>query len=145
MKLKGIAVTAAAIASLVALGTGASASASILKTYEAEAPIQYFNGSCGEDEPSAPVLGVAVLKRTGNKVTIGIRMQHAEPYTKYALTLWGGFCEDLGTATVYETGANGQAAATGTVAVPADDTEFFASAYDLRYGYYNDTPSVSLP
>jgi hypothetical protein len=129
-----------ALASLIALCAAGAALAS--SSHKAKADIQKGSGNCGAKEPARPVLGTVSFKRSGNAVAFKVVIKHGEPATHYQIVLYGPACKFFSPpAFVLTTNKKGVGKGTGSVTVPASDTEFFLDPYN---GVANDTPYVTL-
>jgi hypothetical protein len=140
MKSRFLGICAVVLAAVACLGGVASAKA---KTSHAKANIQNGNGDCGKNHPELPVIGTVTFKRVGNIVTLNVVMKHAEPNKTFGVFLYGPACGQLGMPLSVTTNKKGSGKGSGSIEVPAADTEFFADPYDHVVG--NDTPYVKLP
>ncbi len=140
MKMK-IVSTCCLILAMVACATGTA----FAKTARAKAPLQRGNGDSGANLTELPVSGTAWLKRTGNTVTVKVKMKHGLPNSTYEVQLFGNgvFCEFLGVVFEYTTNAKGNGGGSGSMTVGSNETAFFVDPESSDEA--NDTPYVSLP
>jgi hypothetical protein len=143
MKMK-VLVTCCLALALLAFTTGTA----FAKSVKAKAPLQEGNGNCGANETGDPVLGSATFKRTGNAVTLKIKLKGGAPDETYEAELFGNasFCELIGVVFDFTTNSKGNGGGQGSIAVPEGETEFFADPFgETPVFSTNDTPYVSLP
>jgi hypothetical protein len=133
---------AALIAVLVAAGSTTGAAAA--STHAAKAEIQGGNSECGADHPEDPTIGKVTFKRKTNTVTIKAALKGARPNTFYELDLYGDGCTGIAASPAVETNKKGVAKLTLTAEVPAEDTQFFAAAWNTSEAFASDTPYVTL-
>lgn len=108
-----------------------------------KADIQQGNAFCGADLPNLPVIGFTNYHRIdATTISVEYHLKNAAPNTTYQVQLWGGACSFFGVVGDVTTNKNGVANGTGTVTVPAGETQFFASSFDGVT--FHDTPTVTL-
>ena len=119
------------------------------KGSKATANIQWENGFCGENETELPVIGTVKFVRKGNTVKLKVSVKKGRPNTAYKVQLAGNECIEIGEVVAFTTNAKGVGKAAGQIAVPAEDTEFFADVdtegFHSAFENEGDTPYVSLP
>ena len=135
-----------AVAMISLLCTSGVASAKSLK---AIAPFQEGNATCGLSEPFLPEIGTVKWKRTGNELTMKVKLTKGVPEKPYYATVLVNGCEFYGTYIVFTTNKKGKGKGSATFEIPEGDTEFFANVWrnDLpgTPSEFNNTPYVSLP
>jgi hypothetical protein len=138
---------------LTLLGAGAlavmalAAGVASAKAVKATANIQGGNFACGANIESDPVLGTVKFVRKENVVKLVVKLAKGEPETVYKVQLADGFCGELGQVAEFTTNKKGVGHAKGTIAVPPEETEFFADVDPFGFAIEpgNDTPHVTLP
>ena len=119
------------------------------KGAKAKANIQLENGYCSANLPALPVIGTVAFVRKGNTVKLKVSLKKGKPNTAYKVQLAGNGCIEIGEVAAFTTNAKGVGKASGSIAVPAEDTEFFADVdtegFHSPFENEGDTPYVSLP
>lgn len=116
------------------------------KTEHGTAPFQKGNNSCGTSQPADPVIGSAKFKRSGNKVTLSVKLTKGAANTAYSVDVVAGGCSFRGITPVhFTTNAKGKGHGTGTFEALGTEHEFFANPYPTASFEFNETPYVPLP
>jgi hypothetical protein len=142
MKKKLVGVCVLMLAITACLGGVAFAQAGHTK-----ANIQEGNNSCGANEPSLPVLGTVSFTRSGEIVTLKVKIKHGKPNTTYGVELlWKCTFIDASFSIKTNKKGVGKGSGSGNVGPPNEDTEFLAVVDpELSSGAeVNMTPSVNL-
>jgi hypothetical protein len=128
----------------IAACTGGLASA---KTSHATAPVQQGNGTCGSNQPADLVMGSAKFKRSGNNVTLSVKLTKGAPNTAYYVDAVENRCSAVFGFEImrFTTNKKGRGHGTGTFEMPGTATEVFANVYPTTHFELNETPAVSLP
>src|SRR5438874_1602503 len=87
MKKKLVGLGALTLAITACLGGVASA-----KAVHATAPFEEGNVSCGLNEPADVVIGSAKFKRSGNNVTLSVKLKKGKATTAYRVDVAGPGC-----------------------------------------------------
>ena len=105
----------------------------------ATAPIQYHNGSCGEDTGKR-FIGTAKFTLKGTTLTVSVEVHGADPGS-YELFVYTGGCDQIGSLGKFKVDSSGQGAKSGSVDVTGFGRSFFA---DPASGSANDSLIVNL-
>ena len=126
---------------LLALAVGASQGfAGARGDGSATTPIQYHNGSCGNDNGKR-FIGTAQLTLKGTTLTVHVKLHGADP-GDYVLHVHAGNCDFVKAFDKFKVDASGDGEGSGSIDVSGFGRSFFAEASGA--GHSNDSLIVNL-